>query len=910
MDATNLTTTYAAAAWLLPPKEAPWQWDADGEAITWSDGATILFRQELADIVELLPPNDVPFGGAVILLLAACRGKVPALEGLPAHILPAVEGLRKIAGLPPELLRGIANRAVLVNHLLDHAPGPPVVTVPAILNLLRGAQPLDEIFEEGGRNAAPFRQDLQALLRPLAKMDSGALEMLLRTGMPAAPSAAGDLELPASVEIGAFLDELLADPELSAIAKAARRIMAAVSLPEALSHHDDEALGGFSDIGNRGPLHRLLLSELAHDDDTLCARIALNEALYLRREPAADHPPTRLAVLVDCGLRMWGVPRIFATATALAFLAKGGKYRRPAVYRTHEGKAAPGILWTKPGLIEHLEALDTAIDPVHALAALSTSLNEQPGMRSEVLVITHRLALNDPAFMRAIRELDGGNIINFYTAGVDRDGNIIFQAPGVHGVKPLAEARINLADLFSREIRTRDAALREPPAAGPAILREKPLPFLLPVEQPVDKSRKIKDGVNIALTKSGTLWQWSGWKRGAFQLNPIPMRGTTLGLIADDSGEYWFALKHRTNEACVDVVRGWLRDDATPDLKLLSFAVKEMPRPPLYSFARGGCLYLVLPKEVVVVTMHGRLHGKYSLPASAHPIGGRFLVFTIAGGRIVTGYGAFSWNGAGLAVSQEKMPKLGPRPLPGKPVLIFERHNHPSPWAVNSDGRIYSMANPVLDYVLANRAEVLGATVTPSGNNVALQYSDGLVIADLNTKKIGPALYKGDPEFFLGSHESPHHWSMRSKFTHAALCSSGQVALLSHKGVWWKIEFNEGRFKLVTPAKDVSQSQPFARKASDGAPSFDLRLAQWEDGSRAWLDPRGLLHLQSRDAAIPEVTFVLAESRSLPAWSSDGRKIGPEYFIGDHKPDTWDAQEIDSHVREFVAAALIPVKRR
>ena len=39
-----------------------------------------------------------------------------------------------------------------------------------------------------------------------------------------------------------------------------------------------------SDISNRGPLDRLLLSESAHDDLTLAVRIALNEALYLRRE--------------------------------------------------------------------------------------------------------------------------------------------------------------------------------------------------------------------------------------------------------------------------------------------------------------------------------------------------------------------------------------------------------------------------------------------------------------------------------------------------------------------------------------------------------------------------------------------------------------------------------------------------
>ena len=68
----------------------------------------------------------------------------------------------------------------------------------------------------------------------------------------------------------------------------ARQLLAAIHLPRSLSDRDDLPVGGISDISNRGPLDRLLLSELAHDDLTLAVRIATNEALYLaaRRRPA------------------------------------------------------------------------------------------------------------------------------------------------------------------------------------------------------------------------------------------------------------------------------------------------------------------------------------------------------------------------------------------------------------------------------------------------------------------------------------------------------------------------------------------------------------------------------------------------------------------------------------------------
>jgi len=42
--------------------------------------------------------------------------------------------------------------------------------------------------------------------------------------------------------------------------------MAAVRLPRRLAQREELAVGGISDITNRGPLDRLLLSELAHDD--------------------------------------------------------------------------------------------------------------------------------------------------------------------------------------------------------------------------------------------------------------------------------------------------------------------------------------------------------------------------------------------------------------------------------------------------------------------------------------------------------------------------------------------------------------------------------------------------------------------------------------------------------------------
>ena len=55
------------------------------------------------------------------------------------------------------------------------------------------------------------------------------------------------------------------------------------------------------------------------------------------------------------------------------------------------------------------------------------------------------------------------------------------------------------------------------------------------------------------------------------------------------------------------------------------------------------------------------------------------------------------------------------------------------------------------------------------------------------------------------------------------------------------------------------------------------------DGSRAVLDSRGMLHLRSSQAAIPELTLVLC-TVALAGWCADGRWFGTPYFIGEHVP--------------------------
>ena len=123
-----------------------------------------------------------------------------------------------------------------------------------------------------------------------------------------------------------------------------------------------------------------------------------------------------------------------------------------------------------------------------------------------------------------------------------------------------------------------------------------------------------------------------------------------------------------------------------------------------------------------------------------------------------------------------------------------------------------------------------------------------------------------------------------------------QLELISRKRLAWSIEIDRKAHLLR-----LAKSSPNSGGADDvrfnvvenNRRGYHLSIARFPDGTAAWLDGRGLLHLQSSDPALPEVTLVLSET-SLAAWLSDGRPCGPAYFLG--QPDSMSATDLYDQV--------------
>ena len=61
---------------------------------------------------------------------------------------------------------------------------------------------------------------------------------------------------------------------------------------------------------------------------------------------------------------------------------------------------------------------------------------------------------------------------------------------------------------------------------------------------------------------------------------------------------------------------------------------------------------------------------------------------------------------------------------------------------------------------------------------------------------------------------------------------------------------------------------------------FALHIAEWKNGSKAWLDTRGLLHLKSANRANLEITLAMRDG-PLSGWLSSGEVFGDTYYYGD-----------------------------
>lgn len=875
-----------AIDYLRAPADGLWRWAEDGVVVVWRDGSTVAFREELVQILEWLAPNGLPSFGAVVFLLAACRGKVPTVEDivveskaplptgmgkdaavlltarkqLRAQLDSALTQLKKVSRLPAELNAGIKARCVLAEAVFEPAKAERHVQAAAVLAGMKSPLSEADLLDPQLPSATgSYVRQIHIVAEGLRPHTAESLALRLRTGLDALPGEA-DVNLPTAERAQKLIEELSRDRDVGMVARAARELMAAVRLPRRLGERDELALGGVADITNRGPLDRLLLSELAHDDLTLSVRVALNEALYLRREPPMREPPGSLALLLDSGVRLWGIPRVLATSVALAMIACDRQHSAVQSWRAHGKELHSVDLLTRTGLIQHLAALEVEAHPGGAVPAFAEAVATEA--QNQSVLITHRDALDDPEFRRSLAVLSEQP---GFVATVDRAGRFELHALPLAHRAPLCEADLDLDAILNDEPGV-SLRRKEVDPALPAIFGMPVFPFLLPVAGKLDCWVKASDGFNYAVFNDRRLTRFKDNRSGARVLASDLPAGKTL----------WMD--------CVEGVVHLVKAGASQRPARLVSVTADGALRATDILSGGEVLAVHRYGEVILVIRHADVRA-YAL-SDGRMLSRKLNPHLWMNGRFFRGEQKFyfaSWDGAEVRFELVTMPKRFDASVME---LVFDREGIEGPWFVQRGGMLITSAFDTQDKLPMPSQRQYGI------DSLRVSRNGHRILWVVTSEKWGRLkdLESGKVTSFLPEHEKYQPldlppafptWNLYRVVESVAPLPDG-LAIRGRKNVWRKLTLDAHDRLHIGDLRErthhLGDERTFAAQITPPRSGCTLQVAELPNGARVFLDSRGLLHFKSKDPSLAEVSLVLAE-KEVAGWSSDGFTCGREFFF-------------------------------
>jgi hypothetical protein len=308
-----------------------------------------------------------------------------------------------------------------------------------------------------------------------------------------------------------LLEQLAQDHQTAGLAKLAQRLISALKIPMHSRASNDQSFGGVSDLTNRGNFDRLLLSELAHDDLSLMVRLANNEALYLRREELPANHNRQRFILIDTSIKMWGTPRLYALATALAAINTS-----KVIIHTFalQGSHFREINLTSPkGIKTTLNQLSPALDSADALTAFTKAfpLNRQ----QEYFLITDEQLFYTPSFQYAFANLRHAH---GFLVTVSRAGQLqLFQYTGA-GRRLLHSLLLDLPELLR--------VIQHPLTGLPAFFNVKAAPLYFPSNKIQHDQGHLYEAFGVTgITQDGRVLYCPDEKTGAREIIPNIIKG-------------------------------------------------------------------------------------------------------------------------------------------------------------------------------------------------------------------------------------------------------------------------------------------------------------------------------------------------------------------------------------------------
>ena len=514
-----------------------WNWAEDGQVIEWKNGDTICYQKDLIDLLKGIQLVGLPPLDAILLAISACHygqlknehKEIFRRYRCKADIrFRAFDNLHAISLLPLQLRSG-AFRIHLFREIFNASPH---LIEPnkakQLIRLLDSGDLKNHLIQKKAQNQPQNRMEI-AFESFANTYNANELELILRTGLEQPPEPA---PLPQPEPIPSqddLLTQLSQDPQTAGLARLTKRLIAALNIPPHTQGASDQPLGGVSDISNRGDFDRLLLSELANDDDTLSARLVNNEALYLRRETPPDPQVQERVILVDTSLRLWGMPRVFAVSAALGCALNNHQKAGISAFALGKETIGPNALATKEDVIHFLEQQSPVL---HSGEALRAFFRQQPrSVQRAVFFITSEEVMADKNFSLIFAEqqqhLD-------YLLVLSRTGTLSFYKL-VNGQRSLMSTSVfDLAELLfdSKKSAMLTALVGALGLQAEHAIKHHGL-FLPSYPGKLKRDDVAFDGeVLVAVLPSKRVWFWHSAQKGAIEvLNKIEEGGYSFYLV-------------------------------------------------------------------------------------------------------------------------------------------------------------------------------------------------------------------------------------------------------------------------------------------------------------------------------------------------------------------------------------------
>lgn len=898
-----------------------WRYSQDGEAIEWTSGGTVIFRKELESVIAALASEGLPHFGLIVLLMSACsstqngfgdrqelllRGQIRETSipqsGLESCISTSIVLLRKLSKIDVISESRSDIKQELAQLVFEDFPVK--VTSPErareYVNFISANVLPEELLSPSDATSIISIAAIEAYNLGLSQLDSELVQNRLRTGLdqkmviPEEPpdDLFDEQELITSINPQTFLQDLEHHAALSGLARLTRHLMSVFHLPQSVSEQEELPVGGVTDVTNRGPLHRLLVSELANDDDILLTRLALNEALYLRREKPPSVPSMKRKLFIDCGLRMWGIPRVYATAFALATGLQATDLNDFEVITSRSSELEPVSLWSADGIQQHLESLEPDLHPGNMLQFLESMDQPEP---FELILVSCSDVFEDDEFQQAMKK---SNIRECYLVSVERDGEVQLSNWNRQGRQLLKRAHLDLDRFLQKDRQDK----RTRPLIDPT--RRLDLPAIFGLDQfPLRLSVPLGDAINlpiddtrvISITSDCRLMLWDSKVHGAIQLSDQIPRGSSLVTSYLHPQEFLY-LVLTGNDNSISLM--------TVDLEVRIVETVQISEPPQYDFAR------ILDENLLLVQSHYRKVVQFDLKTGAR-LGTSNLP---RHGKVETSFSQVNGYVNSEHTAEMKIyyaVSVKPNGLQYEPVIdsshpdfdqmltVFYSESCKCPVVVTKDGRLLLLDGNETEKRFSTQFPVDQTRIgfegrTDAGDEIVVSANGKFPFIVLKIPSMEVvARYHNSAEF-----SSRTNWkiykntSERNQRKHISFIATRdhrlilgirkrRVLELVASEYTDQLSFVSQRF---TGMDDLEPNSYRQFHSADVQPGGKIRLhqAEWDSGAKAWIDRRGLLHLKSGQKGHPEVTLVLIDN-AVSGWTSNGDFFGNDYFIRPHE---------------------------